>query len=88
MSTTDTLPPETPAEAKSGGGVVLQRLVGRHCRATLYNDSAENLVRKLEGVDMGLNPGEEGLVQGGLGEGVVAGTQGGHKEISFPSFSG
>lgn len=29
MSTTDTLPPETPAEAKSGGGVVLQRLV-RH----------------------------------------------------------
>ena len=29
MSTTDTLPPETPAEAKSGGGVVLQRLVSR-----------------------------------------------------------
>jgi DNA modification methylase len=27
MSTTNTLPPETPAEARSGGGVVLQRLV-------------------------------------------------------------
>jgi DNA modification methylase len=29
MSTQATLPPETPAEAKSGGGVVLQRLVSR-----------------------------------------------------------
>ena len=27
MSTQDTMPPETPAEAKSGGGVVIQRLV-------------------------------------------------------------
>ena len=30
MSTQATLPPETPAEAKSGGGVVLQRLVREH----------------------------------------------------------
>jgi hypothetical protein len=36
MSTQATLPPETPAEAKSGGGVVLQRLVRGHLSATLY----------------------------------------------------
>jgi site-specific DNA-methyltransferase (adenine-specific) len=35
MSTQATLPPETPAEAKSGGGVVLQRFVGRHSWALL-----------------------------------------------------
>lgn len=37
MSTQATLPPETPAEAKGGGGVVLQRLVGRHSWALLIN---------------------------------------------------
>jgi DNA modification methylase len=36
MSTTAILPPETPAEAKSGGGVVLQRFVRGHLSATLY----------------------------------------------------
>ena len=34
---------------------------------------------KFEGVDMGLNPREKGLIKGGFGEGIVAGSQGGTK---------
>jgi len=51
MSTTDTLPPETPAEAKSGGGVVLQRLVRGHLSATLYLGDCLEILPTLEGVD-------------------------------------
>ena len=34
------------------------------------------------------NPRGKGPLQGGFGEGVAAGAQGGHKEVSFPDFSG
>lgn len=44
MSTQATLPPETPAEAKSGGGVVLQRLVRGHLSATLYLGDCKDLL--------------------------------------------
>ena len=44
--------------------------------------------KKLEGVDMGLNPGGEILGEGGFGKGVVAGAQGGHKEIGFLDLAG
>lgn len=37
MTTETTMPPATTAEAKSGGGVVLQRFVRGHLSATLYN---------------------------------------------------
>lgn len=44
MSTQTILPPETPAEAKSGGGVVLHRMVGRHSTVTLYNADCLDLL--------------------------------------------
>jgi DNA modification methylase len=50
MSTTNTLPPETPAEAKSGGGVALQRLVGRHSTATLYLGDCLDVLPEISGV--------------------------------------
>ncbi len=50
MSAAETiLSPEVVTGAHSDS---VQRLVGRHSSVTLYNDSAENLVRKLEGVDV------------------------------------
>lgn len=51
MSTQATLPPETPAEAKSGGGVVLHRLVRGHLRATLYLGDCLAIMPQLEAVD-------------------------------------
>lgn len=51
MSTTDTLPPETPAEAKSGGGVVLQRLVRGHLSATLYLGNALEIAPTIQGIE-------------------------------------
>lgn len=51
MSTETTMPPVTPAEARSGGGVVLQRFVRGHLSATLYlADSSEMLPIKCDAV--------------------------------------
>src|SRR3972149_8719924 len=51
MSTTDTLPPETPAEAESGGVVVLQRLVRGHLAVPLYLGDSLEIAPSLKGVD-------------------------------------
>ena len=50
MSTQDLMPPETPAEAKSGGGVVLQRLVSPHLVAAIFVQ-ADGCYSDLEWVD-------------------------------------
>ena len=39
-------------------------------------------------MDVGLNPGGKILGRGGFGKGVVAGAQGGHKEIGFSGLAG
>ena len=58
MSTTDTLPPETPAEAKSGGGVVLQRLVlpirpyHQEASVTIYHADCRELAPILPRFDL------------------------------------
>jgi DNA modification methylase len=49
MTTAPTMPELAPDAQR--GSHSLQRLVGRHSTATLYHDSAENLVRELKGVD-------------------------------------
>ena len=51
MSTTDTLPPTTPAEANSGGGVVLHRIVRGHLSVTLYNGDCLDVLPEISGVD-------------------------------------
>jgi hypothetical protein len=43
--------------------------------------------KKLKGMGMGANPGREILREGGLREGIMAGTEGGHKEIGFLDLS-
>ena len=48
MSTPTLMPPETPAEAKSGGGVVLQRLVSRQWQGlTMINADCRDVVSGL-----------------------------------------
>jgi len=47
MSTTDTLPPATTAEAESGGGVVLQRLVRGHWWCELHLGDALEIAPRL-----------------------------------------
>jgi hypothetical protein len=47
-------------------------------------DSAE----ELKGMDMGLNPGGKSLREGRLCESIIAGSQGGHKNLDFLDLSG
>jgi hypothetical protein len=43
--------------------------------------------KELKGVDMGADPRRQILREGGLGEGIMAGTQSSHKEIGFLDLS-
>jgi hypothetical protein len=44
--------------------------------------------KEREGADMGLDPGKEVLMQGGFREGVIAGAQGGDKNLGLFCLSG
>jgi hypothetical protein len=45
-------------------------------------------MEELEGMRMGLNPGGKILREGGLGKGIIAGSQSRHKDLSLVDFSG
>jgi hypothetical protein len=52
------------------------------------NKDLSNSTEELKGMDMGLNPGGKFLREGGFGEGIIAGSQGGYKNLNLLNLSG
>jgi hypothetical protein len=60
-----------------------------HSRLQIVRDKdLRGSTEELKGMDMGLNPGGKLLGQGGFGEGIIAGSQGGHKDLHLLDLSG
>lgn len=65
MNIQATLPPETPAEAKSKSGVVIQRMVGRYSSATLYLGDWKDVLPLIADAMITDQPYGTGWIRGG-----------------------
>ena len=54
----------------------------------VWGEDLRDPLEEFESMNMGLNPGGEILREGGFGKGIIAGPQGGHKDLGLMDLSG